>query len=114
MVTHPQALLALGDAGAHVGTVCDASLSTTLLAHWTRDLPADGKRFVQRGVAMWRRSRMVKWSVQRVTLRRRDRGAGRRRFDGHIGPKPLSPNVLRPVVFPPVSSSSTLFDHAEY
>ena len=37
MLTHPQALLALGDAGAHVGTVCDASLPTTLLAHWTRD-----------------------------------------------------------------------------
>ena len=36
MVTHPQSLLALGDAGAHVGTVCDASLSSTLLTHWTR------------------------------------------------------------------------------
>jgi N-acyl-D-aspartate/D-glutamate deacylase len=37
MLTHPLALAALGDAGAHVGTVCDASMTTTLLAHWTRD-----------------------------------------------------------------------------
>jgi N-acyl-D-aspartate/D-glutamate deacylase len=40
MLTHPlalAALAALGDAGAHVGTVCDASMPTTLLSHWTRD-----------------------------------------------------------------------------
>ncbi len=37
MLRHPQALLALSDAGAHVGTVCDASLPTTLLATWARD-----------------------------------------------------------------------------
>ncbi len=37
MLTHPLALAALGDAGAHVGTVCDASMTTTLLSHWARD-----------------------------------------------------------------------------
>jgi N-acyl-D-aspartate/D-glutamate deacylase len=37
MLSHPLALSALGDAGAHVGTVCDASMPTTLLTHWTRD-----------------------------------------------------------------------------
>ncbi len=37
MLTHPLALAALGDAGAHVGTVCDASMPTTLLSHWVRD-----------------------------------------------------------------------------
>jgi N-acyl-D-aspartate/D-glutamate deacylase len=37
MLTHPLALSSLGDAGAHVGTVCDASMTTTLLTHWTRD-----------------------------------------------------------------------------
>lgn len=31
MLRHPQALWALGDAGAHVGTVCDASSTTSLL-----------------------------------------------------------------------------------
>ena len=34
MLLHPQALCSLGDAGAHVGTICDASVSTTMLAHW--------------------------------------------------------------------------------
>lgn len=34
MLNHPLALVALGDGGAHVGTICDASYSTTMLAHW--------------------------------------------------------------------------------
>jgi N-acyl-D-aspartate/D-glutamate deacylase len=34
MLLHPQALCALSDGGAHVGTICDASMTTTLLAHW--------------------------------------------------------------------------------
>jgi N-acyl-D-aspartate/D-glutamate deacylase len=34
MMMHPKALCSLGDAGAHVGTICDASASTTMLAHW--------------------------------------------------------------------------------
>ncbi len=37
MMTHPLALLGLGDGGAHVGTVCDASMPTFLLTHWARD-----------------------------------------------------------------------------
>lgn len=37
MLRHPHALLGLGDGGAHVGTVCDASFSTFLLSHWVRD-----------------------------------------------------------------------------
>ena len=34
MLLHPHALCALGDGGAHVGTICDASTPTTMLAHW--------------------------------------------------------------------------------
>lgn len=34
MLQHPRALLGLSDAGAHVGTICDASFSTFLLTHW--------------------------------------------------------------------------------
>ncbi len=34
MLKHPRALFSLGDAGAHVGTICDASFSTFLLTHW--------------------------------------------------------------------------------
>ncbi|MEO6776927.1 MAG: amidohydrolase family protein [Kofleriaceae bacterium] len=37
MLLHPRALIGLGDAGAHVGTVCDASMPTFLLTHWARD-----------------------------------------------------------------------------
>ena len=37
MIEHPLALAGLGDGGAHVGTICDASFPTTMLAHWTRD-----------------------------------------------------------------------------
>lgn len=40
MLAHPLALLGLGDGGAHVGTICDASFSTFLLSHWTRDKEA--------------------------------------------------------------------------
>ncbi|RVT52315.1 N-acyl-D-amino-acid deacylase family protein [Rubrivivax albus] len=41
MLTHPRALWGLSDAGAHVGTVCDASNATFLLSHWVRDRPHD-------------------------------------------------------------------------
>lgn len=34
---HPQVLLGLGDGGAHVGTLCDASTTTTMLSLWARD-----------------------------------------------------------------------------
>jgi N-acyl-D-aspartate/D-glutamate deacylase len=37
MLRHPRALFGLSDAGAHVGTVCDASATTFLLTHWARD-----------------------------------------------------------------------------
>ena len=29
--------MGLGDGGAHVGTICDASFITTLMTHWGRD-----------------------------------------------------------------------------
>jgi N-acyl-D-aspartate/D-glutamate deacylase len=51
MLAHPRALFGLGDAGAHVGTVCDASSGTFLLAHWARDR-ADGGLSPQRAVEM--------------------------------------------------------------
>jgi N-acyl-D-aspartate/D-glutamate deacylase len=37
MMAHPQTVPGLSDGGAHVGTICDASFPTTLLAHWGRD-----------------------------------------------------------------------------
>ncbi|HWE53906.1 MAG TPA: amidohydrolase family protein [Acidimicrobiales bacterium] len=37
MLAHPYTVPGLGDGGAHVGTICDASFPTTLLTHWGRD-----------------------------------------------------------------------------
>jgi N-acyl-D-aspartate/D-glutamate deacylase len=37
MLAHPHTVPGLGDGGAHVGTICDASFPTTLLIHWGRD-----------------------------------------------------------------------------
>ena len=41
MLAHPRALSSLSDAGAHVGTVCDASFTTFMLTHWVRDRGKD-------------------------------------------------------------------------
>ena len=37
MVEHPHTLMGLGDGGAHVGLICDASSTTSMITHWTRD-----------------------------------------------------------------------------
>ncbi len=37
MLLHPAAVLGLADGGAHVGTICDASMPTWMLTHWARD-----------------------------------------------------------------------------
>jgi len=37
MLLHPTTALGLGDGGAHVGAICDASIETTMLTHWARD-----------------------------------------------------------------------------
>jgi N-acyl-D-aspartate/D-glutamate deacylase len=37
MLAHDHTVVGLGDGGAHVGTICDASFPTTLLAWWGRD-----------------------------------------------------------------------------
>jgi len=53
MMQHPNTLLGLGDGGAHVGVLCDASALTYALTHWTRDR-AEG-RFP------------LEWMVRRLT-----------------------------------------------
>lgn len=37
MMQHPNSLVGLGDGGAHVGVLTDASAITYMLTHWTRD-----------------------------------------------------------------------------
>ena len=51
MLEHPRALAGLSDAGAHVGTICDASFTTFMLAHWVRDR-AEGRLPLERAVEM--------------------------------------------------------------
>ena len=53
MLAHDATIVGLGDGGAHVGILCDASYLTTLLTHWTRD--RKGARFP------------VEWAVKRIT-----------------------------------------------
>jgi len=55
MLGHPNTLLGLGDGGAHVGIMCDATDMTYAITHWTRDrqrgarlpLPAIVKRLTR-------------------------------------------------------------------
>ena len=51
MLEHPRALAGLSDAGAHVGTVCDASFTTFMLTHWVRDR-AEGRLPLQAAIEM--------------------------------------------------------------
>jgi N-acyl-D-amino-acid deacylase len=37
MISHPHAVLGLADGGAHCAIICDASIPTSMLTHWTRD-----------------------------------------------------------------------------
>ena len=47
MLDHPAMLLGLGDSGAHVGLIMDASLPTFFLSYWVRDL---GKFTLEDGI----------------------------------------------------------------
>jgi N-acyl-D-aspartate/D-glutamate deacylase len=66
MMAHPNTLIGLGDGGAHVSILCDASAMTYGLTHWTRDRSSG--RFP------------LEWMVRRLTwdnaqaLGLRDRG----------------------------------------
>ena len=37
LVTHPHTVCALGDGGAHVGSICDTSANVYLLTHWVKN-----------------------------------------------------------------------------
>lgn len=52
MMKHPNSILGLGDGGAHLGTICDASFSTHMLTHWTRDRTR-GERLSIPEVVQW-------------------------------------------------------------
>jgi N-acyl-D-amino-acid deacylase len=52
MMEHPLSRLALGDGGAHCGFICDVSLPTFMLTHWTRDRTRGRKLSLERAVHM--------------------------------------------------------------
>ncbi len=54
MMQHPNSLVGLGDGGAHMGVLTDASAFTYMLTHWTRDR--------SRGKTL-----PVEWAVKRLT-----------------------------------------------
>lgn len=54
MMQDPATIIGLGDGGAHCGQICDASNTTYLLTHWTRDRTR-GPKFP------------VEWAVRRLT-----------------------------------------------
>jgi N-acyl-D-aspartate/D-glutamate deacylase len=54
MMEHPNSLVGLGDGGAHVGVLTDASAITFMLTHWTRDR-SRGERVP------------LEWAVKRLT-----------------------------------------------
>ena len=54
MIAHPDTLIGLGDGGAHVGVMCDATATSYTLTHWTRDRGC-GELFP------------VAWAVKRLT-----------------------------------------------
>ena len=50
MMTHPHTLMGLGDGGAHVGYICDASCMTHMLVHWARDRTRGPKLAIEQAV----------------------------------------------------------------
>ena len=54
MMQHPNTLVGLGDGGAHVGVLTDASAITFMLTHWTRDR-SRGERVP------------LEWAIKRLT-----------------------------------------------
>jgi N-acyl-D-aspartate/D-glutamate deacylase len=55
MLSHPDTVFGLGDGGAHVGIISDASFPTYALTHWARDRARDRKE--------------VGWVVEQLTSR---------------------------------------------
>ena len=50
MMLDPSSVHGLGDGGAHVGLVCDASMTTYMLSHWVRDRSRGGRLSLEHAV----------------------------------------------------------------
>ncbi len=54
MMQHPDTIMGLGDGGAHVSIICDASSHTYMVSHWTRDRTRGEKL-------------PIEWVIKRIT-----------------------------------------------
>ncbi len=52
MLNHPATVLGLGDGGAHLATICDASMPTYQLCHWAKGRERGPKLSLERAVQM--------------------------------------------------------------
>jgi len=52
MLTHPAALMGLADGGAHLATICDASMPTYQLSHWVKGRTKGPKLPLEQAVKM--------------------------------------------------------------
>jgi N-acyl-D-aspartate/D-glutamate deacylase len=52
MLNHPATVLGLGDGGAHLATICDASMPTYQLCHWAKGRKRGPKLPLERAVQM--------------------------------------------------------------
>jgi len=52
MLHHPTTVLGLGDGGAHLATICDASMPTYQLSHWVKGRKRGPKLSLERAVQM--------------------------------------------------------------
>ncbi|MEG9860963.1 MAG: amidohydrolase family protein [Parvularculales bacterium] len=50
MMQHKNTVLGLGDGGAHLGSICDASFTTHMLTFWTRDRTRGAKLPIEKAV----------------------------------------------------------------
>ena len=71
MMCHPNTLIGLGDGGAHVGILSDASAITYMLTHWTRDRSRGARVPLH-----WAIKRLTRDNAQAIGLN--DRGVIRR------------------------------------
>ena len=96
MMTHAETVSGLGDGGAHVGTICDASFTTYALTHWGRD------RARGRFALPWLIKRQTSDTAAAVGLL--DRGLVRARHEGRSQRHRLRAACAAPAVHRPRSA----------
>lgn len=75
MLNHPATVLGLGDGGAHLATICDASMPTYQLSHWVKGRKRGPKLSLERAVQMQTRDTAALYGLDdRGTLEPGKRG----------------------------------------